>query len=176
MSTSATMPVRRFRQPGSAEFSVDEGGTWTTSKPAWLTQFTDTNSGSTAPASFDARIEAATGVTTQASREALLEASPVTDFDLSMAKGSRNTANCYVVNGSGTHSATAGLRQCRQERRSQSGGLYLDQERERNILTGFVNHLDNGSAIRISTTIRAARPPTPASSGRTPRGWYKMSP
>lgn len=46
-----------FRQPDGG-ISVDEGGTWTTSKPsAWLTQFTDTNSSERpGPTSFDARM------------------------------------------------------------------------------------------------------------------------
>ncbi|WP_197408235.1 hypothetical protein [Alistipes onderdonkii] len=127
----------------TAEFSVDEGGTWTTSKPAWLTQFTDTNSGSTAPASFDARIEAATGVTTQASREALLEATPVTDFDLSMAKGSRNTANCYVVNGSGTYLLPLVYGNA-VKNGDPNPAAYTSTKSGTNILTGFVNHLDNG--------------------------------
>ena len=127
----------------TAEFSVDEGGTWTTSKPAWLTQFTDTNSGSAAPASFDARIEAATGVTTQASREALLEATPVTDFDLSMSKGSRNTANCYVVNGSGTYLLPLVYGNA-VKNGDPNPAAYTSTKSGTNILTGFVNHLDDG--------------------------------
>lgn len=128
----------------TAEFSIDEGKNWTTSKPAWLTQFTDTHAGSTTPASFDAQIAAATGVVTSAPREALQAAAPESDLDLSMTKGSRNTANCYVVNASGTYTLPLVYGNA-----IKNGGpntaAYTSTKSGTNILTGFVNHL--GDAI-----------------------------
>ena len=88
-------------------------------------------------------MEAATGVTTQASREALLEATPVTDFDLSMAKGSRNTANCYVVNGSGTYLLPLVYGNA-VKNGDPNPAAYTSTKSGTNILTGFVNHLDDG--------------------------------
>lgn len=128
----------------TAEFSVDEGKTWTTSKPAWLTQFTETNTGSTAPASFNAQIAAAPGTTSSSSREALQAAAAETDFDLSMTRSLRNTANCYVVNASGSYTLPLVYGNA-----IKNGGpnpaAYTSTKSGTNVLTGFVNHL--GRAI-----------------------------
>ncbi|WP_295962458.1 hypothetical protein [uncultured Alistipes sp.] len=129
----------------TAEFSVDEGKTWTTSKPAWLAQFTDTDTGSTAPASFYAQVAAATGVVTSASREALLAAAPESDLDLSMTKGLRNTANCYVVNASGTYTLPLVYGNALRDG-DPNTEAYTSTKSGTDVLTRFVNHL--GDAIR----------------------------
>ncbi|MBS4767034.1 hypothetical protein KG007_12595 [Alistipes sp. kh20] len=128
----------------TAEFSIDEGKNWTTSKPAWLTQFTDTHAGSTTPASFDAQIVAATGVVTSAPREALQAAAPESDLDLSMTKGSRNTANCYVVNASGTYTLPLVYGNALRDG-DPNTAAYTSTKSGTDVLTGFVNHL--GDAI-----------------------------
>ena len=128
----------------TAEFSIDEGKNWTTSKPAWLTQFTDTHAGSTTPASFDARITATDKTTYSAPRAALQAATPVNNFDLSMTRTQRNTANCYLVNASGTYTLPLVYGNA-----IKNGGpntaAYTSTKSGTNILTGFVNHL--GDAI-----------------------------
>lgn len=129
----------------TAEFSTDGGATWTTSKPAWLTLFTDTDTGSTAPASFYAQVAAATGVATSASREALLAAAPESDLDLSMTKGLRNTANCYVVNASGTYTLPLVYGNALRDG-DPNTEAYTSTKSGTDVLTGFVNHL--GDAIR----------------------------
>lgn len=126
----------------TAEFSIDEGKTWTTSKPAWLTQFTDTDTGSTAPASFNAQVAAVAGVTTSASREALQSAAQESDFDLSMTKGRRNTANCYLVNASGTYTLPLVYGNAVKDG-DPNPAAYTSTKSGTNILTGFVNHLGN---------------------------------
>ncbi|WP_462352971.1 hypothetical protein [Alistipes timonensis] len=126
----------------TAEFSLDEGRTWTAPKPAWLTQFTDTNTGSTVPAAFDAQLAAVTGVTTPAPREALQAAAPVSDFDLSMTRSLRNTANCYLVNASGTYTLPLVYGNAVKNGGSNPAA-YTSTKSGANVLTGFVNHLGN---------------------------------
>lgn len=128
----------------TAEFSTDGGATWTTSKPAWLTMFTDTDTGSTAPASFYAQVAAAAGVSTSASREALQAAAPESDLDLSMTKGRRNTANCYVVNASGTYTLPLVYGNALRDG-DPNTAAYTSTKSGTDVLTGFVNHL--GDAI-----------------------------
>ena len=128
----------------TAEFSTDGGATWTMSKPAWLTMFTDTDTGSTAPASFYAQVAAAAGVSTSASREALQAAAPESDLDLSMTKGSRNTANCYVVNASGTYTLPLVYGNALRDG-DPNTAAYTSTKSGTDVLTGFVNHL--GDAI-----------------------------
>lgn len=156
------------------EFSIDEGKNWTTSKPAWLTQFTNTHAGSTTPASFDAQIAAATGVVTSAPREALQAAAPESDLDLSMTKGSRNTANCYLVNASGTYTLPLVYGNA-----IKNGGpntaAYTSTKSGTNILTGFVNHLGDAISEPYIYDNPGCTPPTPALSGKMPKAWYRTS-
>lgn len=93
--------------PFKVEYSVDNGTTWTNTKPDWLTN---------APAYVDGAMSSETNITTSgqtavtyshASR--LRDKAAVTDYDLSRYDingknlGAPCTANCYVIHGPGTY-------------------------------------------------------------------------
>ncbi len=99
--------------------STDQGatfGTFTTSRPAWLTVATNTPAGGamnlsvTATATKTTSISLGTGSSRVVAEDATLKsATPVSNVDLSMvgndgsARGSRTTANCYLVHAPGTY-------------------------------------------------------------------------
>lgn len=93
--------------PFKVEYSVDDGATWTDTKPDWLTN---------APAYVDGAMSSETNITTSgqtavtyshASR--LRDRTDVTNYDLSRYDingkdlGAPCTANCYVIHGPGTY-------------------------------------------------------------------------
>ncbi|WP_418169652.1 fimbrillin family protein [Alistipes communis] len=97
-----------------AEFSIDDGQTWTKDKPDWLKTFTikDSN-GSTSNKSYLASAWGQDGVTDNSHTEALRNAADVNEssgqnpYNLSNAAGAQEverTANCYVINAPGTYS------------------------------------------------------------------------
>lgn len=121
---SRTYTVKSFRQNGlgtkeaaawTAEYSTDGGTTWTSTKPAWLTAFTASGSGSTTASSYTATVAQQTGSTSSGSShtEILQNATPKgsssAPYDLSMydvdgnAQPGMTTANCYVVRAPGTY-------------------------------------------------------------------------
>lgn len=134
----------KVRVAWTAEFSDDEGKNWATSRPAWLTQFNNAGSGSTTPASFNARVAAVEGTVSLPSREALQAAAAVTDFDLSMTRSLRNTANCYVVNAPGTYTLPLVYGNAVRNG-APNPEAYTSTKSGPTILAGFVNHL--GDAI-----------------------------
>lgn len=91
----------------TAQFSEDNGTTWSDTPPSWLTAFTTSGSGGTTPAVNNATVTAdvlVDNVETTAT-EMLKSANPVVDYDLSTKGGTttRNTANCYIVSAPGTY-------------------------------------------------------------------------
>ena len=95
----------------TAEYSTDNGTTWTSTKPAWLTAFTASGAGSTTTAgnNYTATIAAqegkgGSGSSLSSAAELGTEAAP---YDLSMtnalgvAQSGMTTANCYVVRAGG---------------------------------------------------------------------------
>ena len=94
--------------PWEVEFSED-GIVWNKNKPAWLTAFTENGEGGTGPTNHTA------GVAPQVNSappnphtEALRNAAPVSNYDLSTHDYQGNTApmrtaNCYIVNAPGTY-------------------------------------------------------------------------
>ncbi|WP_162272058.1 hypothetical protein [Alistipes provencensis] len=130
------------RVPWTAEFSLDDGSSWSSIQPTCMQQFTASHAGSTAPASFGVRLEMTPGVNRSTSSTNLREADPANNLDLSMVDGSRNTANCYLVNASGTYTFPLVYGNA-----VKGGGpnisAYTSTQSGENILPRFVNHLDN---------------------------------
>lgn len=78
---------------------------WTlTSEETWLTRSLSGN-GSVAGETATIHVDHQTGVTDESHIEALRNAAPVTDYDLSTRGGTvpMTTANCYIVNAPGTY-------------------------------------------------------------------------
>ena len=93
--------------PFKVEYSVDNGTTWTNTKPDWLTN---------APAYVDGAMSSETNITTSGQTAVthshaanLRDRTAVTDYDLSRYNvngekiGGASTANCYVLHGPGTY-------------------------------------------------------------------------
>ncbi|MBP3483099.1 MAG: fimbrillin family protein [Alistipes sp.] len=88
----------------TSEYSVDNGTTWSTTKPSWLTTFTGSGNGSTTTAgnTYTAAISAQTG----SSGASGFPANPTANYNLSNSTGGdavQNTANCYIIKSSGTY-------------------------------------------------------------------------
>ncbi|MBR6433551.1 MAG: fimbrillin family protein, partial [Bacteroides sp.] len=102
-------PTGTVSMPWTAEYSTDNGVSWSETKPEWLTTFTASGEGSTEAATYTAAVAAQTGVTRHLQNEALKAAPPVNDgntvYDLSTKGGTtlQNTANCYIVNAAGRY-------------------------------------------------------------------------
>lgn len=95
-----TMPVA-----WTTEYSTDGGLNWSSTKPEWLTAFTESGTGGTTASTYTATVQAQTGTMTNHT-EVLQNATPKTNWNLSNATGGdavENTANCYLVNAPGTY-------------------------------------------------------------------------
>lgn len=132
----------------TAEFSTDDGQTWTAEKPEWVTSFTTQGPGGYNATRYYARAAAQQGVNENPHNDALLAAAPVSGtYNLSNATGAdavENTANCYLINAPGTYSLPLvygnavknGVENPSAYTSSIASGNYA--------LERFVNHLDAG--------------------------------
>jgi len=96
-SSTTTLPTA-----WTAQFSTDGGASWSSDKPLWLTDFTVSGDGGSEASSYNAAVSAQT----KTDHESILKAeTPVSDYDLSTEGGTKpmNTANCYIVNASGSY-------------------------------------------------------------------------
>lgn len=85
------------------EYSIDNGATWTSNKPDYLTAFTSTDVGG-AEKIYEATVAPQVG--TNSTTETLKNNVSVFDYNLSNATGGdgvQNTANCYLVNAPGSY-------------------------------------------------------------------------
>lgn len=128
--------------PFKVEYSVDNGKTWTDTKPDWLTN---------APAYVDGAMSSETNITTSGqtavthSHAANLQGkTAVTDYDLSRYDingkdlDARCTANCYVIHGPGTYRIP-----CVYGNTLKSGtynGYAVDDQNESGEYEAFVNY------------------------------------
>ena len=127
----------------TTEFSTDNGQTWSTSKPSWLTQFTGSAAGSITPVSYNAVVPVAPSTEYPAPRATLQSATPANNLDLSMVSGSRTTANCYLVNASGTYRFPLVYGNAFKGG-APNDSAYTSTKTGTGILTTFLNHLGNG--------------------------------
>ena len=90
----------------TASFSTNNGSTWSSTAPSWLTGFTSSGNGSSTGESYTARVSSRSVEKT--STEVLKSAPEVSDYDLSLHTVSgesckMTTANCYLVHAAGTY-------------------------------------------------------------------------
>lgn len=95
----------------TTQYSTDDGASWSDTKPAWLTAFTSSGSGSLSGQSYGVTVSAQNGTFTDDHTAALWGASPKGSesrpYNLSNKRGEpevENTANCYVVDAPGIYS------------------------------------------------------------------------
>ena len=96
----------------SAQYSTDNGASWTAVQPDWLTAFTASGVGGVTPQSYNATVSAQTSTSSNSHTIALQNApakgSADTPYNLANQTDggttNENTANCYVVNAPGYYS------------------------------------------------------------------------
>ncbi len=141
---SQTIPVA-----WTTEYSTDNGVSWHSNKPEWLTAFTESGTGSGSAEPCTATVTPQTGITNHPQNEALKAAQPVNDgvnsvYDLSTKGGteSRNTANCYIVNAPGKYCLPLVYGNGIKNGITNPSAYYTSNSGQ-NILSRFVNHLGN---------------------------------
>ena len=132
----------------TAEFSTDDGMTWTTEKPDWLTAFVSAGDGGSTAVEYSAEVVSQTGVTSDPHGDALRAAIPVSGiYNLSNATGAapvENTANCYLVHAPGTYSLPLVYGNAIRDGEVYPES-YTSTITDAQVLSAFVNHL--GEAI-----------------------------
>ena len=126
----------------TVEYSTDNGLNWSSTKPAWLTTFTESGPGGNTPAAHQATAAAQVKVVYEPNNDNLRAASPKTNWNLSNATGAdavQNTANCYVVNAPGTYRLPLVYGNAIKNG-STNASAYTSTASGANVLTTFINH------------------------------------
>ncbi len=156
--TNVTYKVTSNRTSGSntepiswtTEFSTDNGGTWSATKPDWLTTFTTSGAGGTST-SYSATVSAQTANTdndahAKVLQNATVKGSASSPYNLSNQTNGgstvENTANCYVVSAPGYYSFPLVYGNAIKNSNTNSSA-YTSTKSGDNILQKFVNHLGN---------------------------------
>ncbi|AVM57919.1 hypothetical protein C3V43_09250 [Bacteroides heparinolyticus] len=129
----------------TVEYSTDNGLNWSSTKPAWLTTFTESGPGGNTPAAHQATAAAQVKVMYEPNNDNLRAASPKTNWNLSNATGAdavQNTANCYVVNAPGTYRLPLVYGNAIKNG-STNASAYTSTASGANVLVNFINHLGN---------------------------------
>ena len=137
--------------PWTAQYSVDNGVSWTDTRPEWLTAFTASGAGGTSAQPYDATVSVQTGTDTSPHTTALQNATAKgtadTPYNLSNQTDGgptdENTANCYVVSAPGYYSFPLVYGNALKNR-STNESAYKTGNTGSNILSNFINHAGNG--------------------------------
>ncbi|BFK02016.1 fimbrillin family protein [Parabacteroides goldsteinii] len=138
--------------PWTAQYSVDNGVSWTDTRPEWLTAFTASGAGGTSAQPYDATVSVQTGTDTfphtTALQNATAKGTADTPYNLSNQTDGgptdENTANCYVVSAPGYYSFPLVYGNALKNR-STNESAYKTGNTGSNILSNFINHA--GAAI-----------------------------
>ena len=139
-------PTKTLPMPWTVEYSTDNGLSWNSTKPAWLTTFTESGAGGNTPATHQATAAAQVKVMHEPNNDNLRAASPKTNWNLSNATGAdavQNTANCYVVNAPGTYRLPLVYGNAIKNG-STNASAYTSTASGTNVLSPFINHLGAG--------------------------------
>ena len=129
----------------TVEYSTDNGLSWSSTKPAWLTTFTESGPGGNTPVTHQATAAAQVKVMYEPNNDNLRAAAPKTNWNLSNATGAdavQNTANCYVVNAPGTYRLPLVYGNAIKNG-STNASAYTSTASGTNVLVNFINHLGN---------------------------------
>lgn len=139
---------RREAVPWTAQFSTDNGVTWTSTPPEWL-QYPTSGPGSYILGSFKVTMTPQEGIIgTQFHTDVLKAATPkgteATPYNLSNKTGAskiENTANCYVINAPGVYSFPLVYGNAiRYEKANPSAYTASSWAKGDNVLKTFLNH------------------------------------
>ena len=137
--------------PWTAQYSVDNGVSWTDTRPEWLTAFTASGAGGTSAQPYDATVIAQTDTDnsshTTALQNATAKGTADTPYNLSNQTDGgptdENTANCYVVSAPGYYSFPLVYGNALKNR-STNEPAYKTGNTGSNILSNFINHTGAG--------------------------------
>ncbi|MCI6212797.1 MAG: fimbrillin family protein, partial [Bacteroides heparinolyticus] len=136
-------PTKTLPMPWTVEYSTDNGGSWSSTKPAWLTAFTESGIGNVSPVSLSATVLAQEDSYVNPHTEILKAALQKTNWNLSNAADGGdavlNTANCYVVNAPGTYRLPLVYGNAVKGGVTNSSA-YTSTASGANVLTTFINH------------------------------------
>ncbi len=141
-------PTQTLPMPWTTEFSEDGGISWSNTKPAWLTTFTESGAGGTSATSCTATVAAQTNTTANLHTEALRNVTQVTNYDLSThdyqgGTVAMRTANCYIVNAPGTYRLPLVYGNAIKNGTTNSSA-YTSTASGANVLNPFINHSGAG--------------------------------
>ncbi|AVM57283.1 hypothetical protein C3V43_05585 [Bacteroides heparinolyticus] len=138
------------------EYSTNGGSNWSSTRPAWLTTFTENGTGGTSAAPYTATVAAqVNSAPDNPHTVALKNTPPVTNYDLSTHDYQGNpaptrTANCYIVNAPGTYRLPLVYGNAIDKIKVPGGSnpgwntsAYTSTAGGGNVLTPFINHLGN---------------------------------
>lgn len=135
----------------TAQFSTDDGATWSDTKPEWLTAFTASGAGGTTATSLNATVKAQTGTTNNPHTTALRargeKGSSSTPYNLSNGTGGsrvENTANCYVIGAPGYYSFPLVYGNAIKGGATNSSSYSSTAASGSTILNPFINHAGAG--------------------------------
>lgn len=133
--------------PWTATFSTDDGYTWSSIAPDWLTGFTASGDGSSTGESYTATVSSQ--CVEKTATEVLRSAPAVSGYDLSLhtvAGESCNmtTANCYLVHATGTYKLPLVYGNAIENGTTNSDAYNPSGTSGDNFLKPFVNHADAG--------------------------------
>ncbi|MGI6815813.1 fimbrillin family protein, partial [Bacteroides sp. KG122] len=140
-------PDKTLPMPWTAEYSTDDGVSWSETKPAWLTTFTASGGGSVAAATYNAAVAAQEDSYVNPHTTALKAAPQKTGWNLANATDGgdavQNTANCYIVNAPGTYRLPLVYGNAVKNGAANTSA-YTSTKSGSNVLTRFINHLGAG--------------------------------
>ncbi len=152
--TSYRQNSKGVKEPANwtAQFSTDNGTSWTDTPPEWLPAFTTSDAGGTTPQSYNATVSAQIGTDSNNPHTTYLQKTPAkgsveSPYNLANQTdgGStiENTANCYVVNAPGHYSFPLVYGN------AIKGGVtntsaYSSKDSDSSILNTFINHTGKG--------------------------------
>lgn len=142
-----------------AQYSEDNGVTWSDNKPSWLVDFTAAGEGSKNenPTAYSVSVDAQVGSDLNAHTQKLRDASPkgteAQPYNLANATGAtedENSANCYVVSAPGYYSIPLIYGNARKDSRDNTEAFSNTKASGRNMLRVFRNHVSMITAVYIN--------------------------
>ena len=135
----------------TAQYSEDDGISWTDTQPDWLTAFTVSGNGGTTAQTYDATAIAQTGTDNSPHTTALQNAPARGSIDVPYNLANQtnggstdeNTANCYAVSAPGYYSFPLVYGNAIKDGTANTSAYTSTAPSANNILSNFINHTGN---------------------------------
>ena len=137
--------------PWTMEFSTDNGNTWTTTKPDFITLTTQENNGDLTAKSYTATFAPQTKITEQSSSKILKARTILNDVDLAHRDvlgnehhNGQTTANCYVIHNPGTYKFPAIYGNAMKNGQKNERAYKSSKQGQQYMLSPFINAYGQG--------------------------------